>query len=97
MTEENMKQLQKMMVLTFNDGFAQVVMPRLEQMHEEAENKIKESENRIKKELREEFKKGQQSLARTLEAVVRKLDEIIPEHKDYGKRLDNLERIVKAN
>lgn len=89
-----MEELSKMMVQTFNDGCEQVIFPRLEIMQEEIEVKIEESERRIKKELREEFRTGQQSLANSLEEVSRKLDYVA---KDHGKRLDKVERIIKAN
>jgi len=108
MTQDEINQLKKMFVQVFNDGCEQVIFPRLQNMQEEIEEKlggkIVDSEKRIKKELREEFKSGQQSLSNRLEEVEvgtgqlnKKMDQVVKENKDYGKRLDKVEIIVKAN
>lgn len=104
MTKKDLSEIQKMMILTFNDGFEQVVVPKLEEMKEEIGGKIKESEERVKKELREEFKAGQQSLSDRFEEVEvdvreinRKMDRIMDNDSEQNKRLDKVERIVKAN
>ncbi len=93
MTKKDLVQMQKMMILTFNDGFEQVVVPRLEEMEERFDKKL----GKMGKELREEFKRGQQNLSNTLEEVVRKVDGIAEGQKDDRRRLEKVERIVKAN
>lgn len=111
MTKKDLEEMQKMMILTFNNGFEQVVVPRLEDMEERLEAKMDESEKRIKDEFRDEFKKGQQSLSNRLETVERKMDhmdlkmdnldskmdQVITENNTDGKRLDKLERVIRAN
>lgn len=107
MTKEEMEQLQKMMILTFNDGFDKVVVPRLDEMEEGFEERL---EKTVKK-LREEFKKGQVSLSNGFEdlsngfeemkqdmkSMDRKMDEIVKKDVEQDKRLDKIEVIIKAN
>jgi len=93
MTKNDKEELQKMMILTFNQGFEELVIPRIEDMEERFDKKL----NKMGKELREEFKKGQQSLSRDIEEIDIKVDQIIKENKDHGMRLEKVERIAKTN
>ena len=95
MTKKEMEELTKMMMRMFNDGVEAVILPEFGKIDERFE-KVEENMKKLKTELIESFKAGQQSLSTTIEEVSRKVDEI-SETKGYGKRLDKLERIVKAN
>ncbi len=89
MTKKDLEEIRKMMILTFNDGFEQVVVPRLEEIEERIES--------VNRDLKAEFKKGQQSLSNRFEEMERKMDLIVKSDIEQNKRLDRVERIVKAN
>lgn len=88
-SKEFLSEMRRVMVEVFNEGCEQVLFPRFEELEQKIDG--------TKKELREEFKKGQQSLSRTLEEVSRNVDQTAKEDRDYRKRLEKVEGIVKAN
>jgi len=93
MDKKFLEEMQKMMVQVFNDGYEQLIMPRIDELEEKFEKKL----DKMGKELREEFKKGQQSLSNRFEEVERKMDLIVKSDVEQNKRLDRIERVVKAN
>lgn len=76
MDKSSTKQIKEIMMQVFNEGSEEVLFPRLDNMQEEIEVRIKESEKRIKKELSKEFKAGQRSLNERLEVVERDMDKM---------------------
>lgn len=103
MTQKDFDKMENMMMKVVGDGLEAVVFPKFDKIDERFE-KMEQSMKRMKEELIEMFKRGQKSLSNRLEEVEvdvreinKKIDKVVEKDKDYGKRLDKVERIVKAN
>ncbi len=91
------------MMEVVGEGLEEVVLPEFGKIDERFQ-RMEGSMKRMKEELIEMFQRGQKSLSNRLEEVEvgmgelnKKMDQIVKENKDYGRRLDKVERVVKAN
>ncbi len=110
MTKKEMEEFTRIVMKVVGDGFEAVVFPEFSKIDKRFEGidkrfeKMEQNMEKMRKELLEAFRNGQQSLSNRFEEVEvdvkeikRKVEKNAEKDFEQERRLDKIERIVKAN